>query len=111
MVFLKYGRFVTINYHVLQDLNYIVSESYVKKPLSYDIMFPVTIGHETVMAKTTYFGVNSPVSDSRFDNSLDYTYQDELYGQQQLPEVNWIHIFNINNYIIFVRWTILMLFK
>ena len=59
------------------------------------------------MAKPTYFGVNTPVPDSRFDDSLDYTYQDELYGQEQLPEVNSIHVLYINNYIIFVRWTIL----
>ena len=41
----------------------------------------VSIGHETLMAKVTFFGTNSPVPEDTFDFSCEYSYQDELYNQ------------------------------
>lgn len=43
----------------------------------------VTIGHETVMAKTTFFGGSRVSPDAKpFDYSHDYYYQEELQAQQ-----------------------------
>ena len=41
----------------------------------------VSIGHETVMARTTFFGTNiASVAENRFDFSQEYLYQKELHN-------------------------------
>ena len=56
------------------------------------------------MAKTTFFGTNFPVPSDSFDYSLDYMYQNELYGTSDSNEVNSV-IITKNNFT--VNWEIL----
>lgn len=51
-------------------------------------LFIVSIGHNTVIAKTTYIGTRAPVSPHQFDFSLDYPHQEELYDSNPATDVN-----------------------
>jgi selenocysteine-specific elongation factor len=47
--------------------------------------FHITIGHDTVMAKTSFFGTDVQSPPGVFDYSLDYLYQNELHGISEKP--------------------------
>ena len=59
---------------------------YYKGTVATKAKFHITMGHETVMGKVSFFGRHDPVqesdSSSNFDFSLDYLFQDELQGSE-----------------------------
>ena len=54
---------------------------------------PVTIGHETIMAKTTFFGsdVVPPADGAGFDFSREFPYQETLMETGKITKVQQIY--------------------
>lgn len=52
--------------------------SYYKLPIETKAKFHVSLGHETVMARATFFGIEDQSSEETFDYDCTYKYQSEL---------------------------------
>lgn len=60
---------------------------YHKMPCLTGAKLHISIGHETLMAKVTFFGTRANVPEETFDFEIDYPFQQELHDNSQLSKL------------------------